>query len=111
MDFTVKLIYELTMDKHMADVLLRFTRILKNGMVFYRLEGFENVDSRWELPCEYLSGPHFAAWNGVLLYSDGNSIKTLCLENLITVSEYEGLMKIIQIGKKRLREINNKMDT
>lgn len=48
----------------MADVLLKFTRVLKNGTVFYNFEGFENVKSRWELPCEYLSGSHFAAWNG-----------------------------------------------
>ena len=94
----------------MADVLLRFTPVLKNGAVFYRFEGFENIYSRWELPCEYLSGPHFAAWNGVILYSDGKSIKILCLENLITLNEYERLMEIIQTGKKRLREIKSKMD-
>ena len=94
----------------MADVLLRFTRILKNGTIFYLFEGFENIDSRWELPCEYLSGPHFAAWNEVILYSDGKSLKTLCLGNLITVNEYEKLMEIVQTGKKRLREIKHKMD-
>jgi len=95
----------------MADMLLKFTKILKNGTIFYRFEGFENVDSRWELPCEYLSGSHFAAWNGVLLYSSGNSIKTLCPENLVSLSEYQELMKIIQLGKQRLREIKHKMDT
>ena len=94
----------------MADVILRFSRVLKNGAVFYRFEGFENICSRWELPCEYLSGPHFAAWKGVILYSDGKSIKTLCLENLITLNEYERLMEIIQTGKERLREIKYKMD-
>ncbi|WP_269850496.1 hypothetical protein [Methanosarcina horonobensis] len=61
----------------MADVLLKFTRVLKNEATFYLFEGFENVKSRWELPCEYLSGSHFATWNGVLLYSDGSAVKTL----------------------------------
>jgi hypothetical protein len=93
----------------MADVLLKFTKILKNRTIFYRFEGFENVDSRWELPCEYLSGSHFAAWNGVLLYSDGNAMKTLFIGRLISVDEYKELMKIVQIGKERLREIQRKM--
>lgn len=94
----------------MVDVLLKFTKVLKNGTTFYRFEGFENVDSRWELPCEYLSGPHFAAWNGVFLYSGGNSIKTLFPGNLISLSEYQELMKIIQVGKQRLEEIKHKMN-
>ncbi|AKB44235.1 hypothetical protein [Methanosarcina vacuolata] len=94
----------------MVDVLLKFTKILKNGTTFYHFEGFENVDSRWELPCEYLSGPHFAAWNGVFLYSGGNKIKTLCPGNLISLSEYQELMEIIQVGKQRLKEIKHKMD-
>jgi len=95
----------------MASKLLKFTKILKNGTIFYRFEGFENVESRWELPCEYLSGSHFAAWNGVLLYSDGNIMKTLYPGSLISVNEYRELMEIIQIGKQRLREIKHKMDT
>ncbi|WP_292376094.1 hypothetical protein [Methanosarcina sp. UBA411] len=95
----------------MDSKLLKFTKVFKNGITFYRFEGFENVDSRWELPCEYLSGSHFAAWNGLLLYSDGNSIKTLCPGNLISLSEYQELTKIVQVGKQRLREIKHKMDT
>jgi hypothetical protein len=95
----------------MASKFLKFTKVLKNETIFYRFEGFENVDSRWELPCEYLSGSHFAAWNGVLLYSNGNCIKTLCPGTLVSLSEYEELMKIIQVGKQRLREIKHKMDT
>lgn len=93
----------------MADILLKFTRILKNGTIFYRFEGFENVKSRWELPCEYLSGPHFAAWNGILLYSEGNILKPLSLGSVISVNEYQKLMKIVEIGKERLREIQRKM--
>ena len=95
----------------MDSKLLKFTKVFKNGITFYRFEGFENVDSRWELPCEYLSGSHFAAWNGVLLYSDGNNIKTLCPGNLISLSEYQELTKIVQVGKQRLRKIKHKMDT
>lgn len=95
----------------MDSKLLKFTKVFKNGITFYRFEGFENVDSRWELPCEYLSGSHFAAWNGVLLYSNRNSIKTLCPGNLISLSEYQELTKIVQVGKQRLREIKHKMDT
>ncbi|MDW5561507.1 MULTISPECIES: hypothetical protein [Methanosarcina] len=95
----------------MASKLLKFTKVLKNGTTFYRFEGFENVDSRWELPCEYLSGSHFAAWNGSILYSNGNSIKTLCPGNLVSLSEYQELMRIIQVGKQRLKEIKRKMDT
>jgi len=94
----------------MADVLLKFTRILKKGTVFYHFEGFENVKSRWELPCEYLSGSHFAAWNGVLLYSDGSSVKTLAPGSVISESEHQELMKLIDLGKKRLSGIQRKMD-
>lgn len=93
----------------MADKLLKFTKILKNGTVFYRFEGFENINSRWELPCEYLSGSHFAIWNGILLYSDGNVVKTLSPGNLISVNEYQELMEIVQLGKERLRKIQRKM--
>ncbi len=95
----------------MVGVLLKFTKILKDGTVSYRFECFENVDSRWELPCEYLSGSHFAAWNGVLLYSSGNKIKTLFPGNLISLNEYKELMETIQLGKKRLREIKHKVNT
>ncbi|WP_048051401.1 hypothetical protein [Methanosarcina soligelidi] len=93
----------------MADVFLRFTRTLKNGTVFYIFDGFENVKSRWELPCEYLSGSHFAAWNGILLYSEGSNVKTLTPGILISENEYSKLMKLIEIGKKRLSEIQSKI--
>ncbi|AAM06257.1 predicted protein [Methanosarcina acetivorans C2A] len=96
-------------DESMADVLLKFTRVLKNGTVFYNFEGFENVKSRWELPCEYLSGSHFAAWNGVLLYSDGNAVKPLSPGSVISENEHLELMKIVELGKKRLSEIQAKM--
>jgi len=94
----------------MDDILLKFTRILKNGTVFYHFEGFDNVKSRWKLPCEYLSGPHFAAWNGVLLYSDGNAVKILPPGSVISESEHKELMTLIDLGKKRLSEIQSKMD-
>jgi hypothetical protein len=94
----------------MADVLLKFTRVLKYGTVFYLFEGFENVKARWELPCEYLSGSHFAAWNGILLYSEGRSVKTLSPGNMLSDNEYVKLMKLIDLGKKRLKEIQAKMD-
>jgi len=94
----------------MADVFLKFSRVLKNGTNFYRFEGFENIKSRWELPCEYLSGSHFAAWNGVLLYSEGSAVKILSPGSAISENEHQELMKLIDLGKKRLREIQNKMD-
>lgn len=94
----------------MAEKLLKFTRILKNGTVFYHFEGFDNVKSRWELPCEYLSGSHFAAWNGILLYSDGNAVKSLSPGSVVPKNEYMKLMNLIEIGKKRLREIQSKID-
>lgn len=94
----------------MADVFLKFTRILKNGTVFYVFDGFENVKSRWELPCEYLSGSHFAAWNGILLYSEGSTVKTLTPGSIISENEYVELMKLIDFGKKRLGEIQAKME-
>ena len=93
----------------MADVFLRFTRTLKNGTVFYIFDGFENVKSRWELPCEYLSGSHFAAWIGILLYSEGSNVKTLTPGILISENEYSKLMRLIEIGKKRLSEIQSKI--
>ncbi len=94
----------------MDGVFLKFTRILKNGTVFYLFNSFENVKSRWELPCEYLSGPHFAAWNGILLYSEGSAVKTLPPGSIISENEYVELMKLIELGKKRLSEIQAKMD-
>lgn len=93
----------------MAGVFLKFTRTLKNGTPFYLFEGFENVKSRWELPCEYISGSHFAAWNGILLYSYGSTVKTLPPGSMISESEYVELMKLIDLGKKRLGEIQAKM--
>ena len=93
----------------MSDVFLRFTRTLKNGTVFYIFDGFENVKSRWELPCEYLSGSHFAAWNGILLYSEGSNVKTLTPGSMVSENEYSKLMKLIEIGKKRLSEIQSKI--
>ena len=93
----------------MADVFLRFTRTLKNGTVFYIFDGFENVKSRWELPCEYLSGSHFAAWNGILLYSEGSNVKTLTPGSMVSENEYSKLMRLIEIGKKRLSEIQSKI--
>ncbi len=92
----------------MASKLLRFTRILKNGTVFYRFEGFENVDSRWELPCEYLSGLHFAAWNGILLYSDGKNLFSLAQGSELSESAYSELLSIVDKGKGRLREIRSR---
>ncbi|WP_410509452.1 hypothetical protein RSJ42_04310 [Methanosarcina hadiensis] len=94
----------------MVNVFLKFTRILKNGTIYYLFDGFENVKSRWELPCEYLSGPHFAAWNGILLYSYGITVKTLPPGSIISENEYVELMKLIDIGKKRLDEIQDKME-
>lgn len=94
----------------MADVSLKFTRILKNGTIFYVFEGFEYVKSRWELPCEYLSGSHFAAWNGILLYSEGSTVKTLTPGSIISENEYVKLMEVIELGKKRLGEIQAKME-
>lgn len=94
----------------MADSFLKFTRILENDFAFYLFDGFENVKSRWELPCEYLSGSHFAAWNGILLYSDGNAVKSLSPGSVIPENEYVELTNIIDLGKKRLSEIQAKMD-
>jgi hypothetical protein len=92
----------------MADVFLKFTRILKNGDSFYLLEGFENVKSRWELPCEYLSGPHFAAWNGVLLYSDGRELFSLAPGSEVSEEGYRKLLHLVERGKERLKEINER---
>ena len=92
----------------MTDKLLKFTRILKNGTVFYRFEGFENVKSRWELPCEYLSGSHFAAWDKVLLYSDGKNLFSLAQGSELSERAYSELMSTIGTGKERLKEIRSR---
>ncbi len=92
----------------MASKLLKFTKVLKNGNIFYRFEGFENVDSRWELPCEYLSGSHFAAWNGIFLYSDGKNLYSLVQGSELSESAYSELMSIVDTGKERLREIRSR---
>jgi hypothetical protein len=92
----------------MASKLLNFTKILKNGTIFYRFEGFENVDSKWELPCEYLSGSYFAAWNDVLLYSDGKNLFSLAKGSELSESAYSELISIVSTGKERLREIRSR---
>jgi hypothetical protein len=92
----------------MGSKLLKFKKILKNGTIFYRFEGFENVNSRWELPCEYLSGSHFAAWNGILLYSDGKNLFSLYQGSELSESAYSELMSIVDTGKERLREIRRR---
>ena len=92
----------------MAAVMLKFTRVLKNRAIFYCFEGFENVKSRWELPCEYLSGPHFAAWNGILLYSDGRYLFSLVPGNEVSEDGYRKLMQLVGRGKERLKEINER---
>lgn len=104
----MKLIREFTVDESMADILLRFTRILKNGTIFYRFGGFENVKSRWELPCEYLSGSHFAAWDKVLLYSDGKNLFSLAQGSELSEKAYSELMSIVDTGKERLKEIRSR---
>jgi hypothetical protein len=92
----------------MAGILLKFTKILKNEAVFYILESFENVKSRWELPCEYLSGPHFAAWDGVLLYSDGERLFSLSPGSEVSEDGYRKLMQFVKRGKERLKVINSR---
>jgi len=92
----------------MASKLLKFKKILKNGTVFYLFEGFENVKSRWELPCEYLSGLHFAIWNGIFLYSDGEKLFSLAQGSELSESSYSELMLIVEAGKERLREIRSR---
>jgi hypothetical protein len=92
----------------MVSKLLIFTKILKNRTIFYRFERFENVASRWELPCEYLSGSHFAAWNGILLYSDGKNLFSLAPGSELSESAYSELMSIVETGKERLREIRSR---
>jgi len=91
----------------MTDLILKFERVLKNGEISYYFEGFEKVKSRGELPCEYLSGPHFAAWNGSLLYSDGKKIFSLAPGTEIPESIYLELMCIVDRGKERLKKIRS----
>jgi hypothetical protein len=98
------------MDERMAGVLLKFTKILKSGVIFYLFEGFEKIKCRWELPCEYLSGPHFAAWDEILLYSNGESLFSLIPGNEISEEEYRKLMYLVEKGKERLKEINERKD-
>jgi len=78
---------------------------LKNEAILYLFEGFENVKSRCELPCEYLSGPHFAAWDGVLLYSDGINLFSLAPGSEVSEKDYRKLMHLVERGKERLKEI------
>ncbi|NTV78395.1 MAG: hypothetical protein HGA25_04445 [Clostridiales bacterium] len=91
-----------------SDELLKFTRIFKNGTVFYRFEGFENINSRSELPCEYLSGFHFAAWGKLLLYSDGKTLFSLVKGGELSESEYSEFMSVVDKGKERLKEIKRR---
>lgn len=91
-----------------SDSLLKFTKIRKRGSVFYRFEGFENVISRSELPCEYLSDSHFAAWGKTLLYSDGKNLTSLMPGAELSENDYFRLISILDIGKERLKEIRNR---
>ena len=91
----------------MEDIILKFERVLKNGEISYYFEGFEGVKARGELPCEYLSGLHFAAWNGILLYSDGEKIFSLAPGTEVSENVYLKLMSIIERGKERLKKIRN----
>jgi hypothetical protein len=92
----------------MAEVVLKFTKILRREANFYLFKCFENVKPRGELPCEYLSGPHFAVWNGVLLYSDGENSFSLIPGNEVSEDRYQELMQLIEKGKGRLKEINER---
>ncbi len=97
-----------TVDYVKDSMLLKFTPVLKNGKTFYHFETFENVKPKWELPCEYLSGLHFTAWDRVLLYSDGVSLRKALLGSEISEEEYLELMRIVELGKERLKEIRAK---
>lgn len=87
---------------------LEFIPVLKNGIRYYRLEAFENVAFRWELPCEYISGLHFTAWDGVLLYSDGNFVRKVAVGSEISEKDYLELKKVVELGKERLKEIRGR---
>ncbi|MCQ1537120.1 hypothetical protein FTO70_15850 [Methanosarcina sp. KYL-1] len=92
----------------MDAAVLKFTPVLKNGKTFYRFDGFENVIPKWELPCEYLSGLHFTAWDRVLLYSDGSFMRAVAVGKEVPEEEYRELMKIVECGKSRLKEIRER---
>lgn len=92
----------------MSTVSIRFKEILKDKSFSYLFEGFEGVYSRWELPCEYISGPHFASWNGILFYSDGKALFSLAPGSEISENKYLELFSIIDSGKRRLKEIQNR---
>jgi hypothetical protein len=92
----------------MAEVVLKFTKILRREANFYLFESYENVKSRGELPCEYLSGLHFAIWNGVLLYSDGRNLFSLTPGTEFSEDRYREFMQLVEKGKERLKEINEK---
>lgn len=100
--------YKVYRVRKIAATLLRFTGTLKNDVYIYLFEGFENVKPRWELPCEYLSGVHFAAWNGFLLYSDGKNLFSLSQGSEVSEDVYKQIMQIVKIGSDRLKEINDK---
>ncbi|MDD3042486.1 MAG: hypothetical protein PHV51_02345 [Methanosarcinaceae archaeon] len=92
----------------MDKMALEFTPVLKNGIRYYRFEAFENVASRWELPCEYISGLHFTAWEGVLLYSAGSFVRKVAVGSEISEKEYLELKKVVELGKERLKEIRSR---
>ena len=92
----------------MAEVVLKFKKILRKEASFYLFEGFQNVKSRGDLPCEYLSGPHFAVWDGVLLYSDGRNLYSLAPGSEISEEGYRKLLQLVERGKERLKEINER---
>lgn len=64
--------------------------------------------SRGELPCEYLSGPHFSSWDLGVLYSDGNFMRAIALGEEIPEEEYVEFLKLVELGKKRLKEIRKR---
>jgi hypothetical protein len=59
------------------------------------------------LPCEYLSGSHFAAWDKILLYSDGKNLFSLSQGDELSENDYSKLMSIVDEGKERLKKIRN----
>lgn len=97
----------------MSTFSVRFKKVLKdqNGdrKFSYLFQGFEGVYSRWELPCEYLSGLHFASWNEILLYSDGQAFFSLVPGSEISESKYLELLTIFNSGEKRLKEIRGRI--
>jgi hypothetical protein len=63
---------------------------------------------RGELPCEYLSGLHFSSWDRGILYSDGNFMRAIALGEELPDEEYAEFLKIVELGKKRLKEIRKR---